>query len=196
VPDIMGNRLRVIIAAIVMSLTPVISLAQSDDVTEKGEVAGYAGGAFGLGSHPVVGASTGVAFAKYAMGLIDISYTPFGENTLRVRPPNEIVQHSGVYDFNLSMHIRVPVTKRWAPYGIVGAGLMYDTFDLAKVTVPGTAVFNSHSETYFGFHTGAGVRYYIREGWGIRPEIKVVMSNRTYVCATIGIFYVLPSNWP
>ena len=188
-------RSRVLIAAAVMVLVPMIALGQSDE-TDNGEVAGYSGGAFGLGSHPVVGASTGAGFARYAMGIIDISYTPFGENTLRVRPANEIVRHSGVYDFNFGIHIRIPVTKRLAPYAIVGAGLMYDTFDLAKATVPGTAVFQSHSETYFGFHTGAGLRYYVREHWGIRPETKVVMSNRTYVSASIGIFYVLPSYWP
>jgi len=189
------KRWRVILAAIVMMVAPVIVLAQSEE-TENGEVAGYTGGAFGIGAHPAVGASTGVWYGQYVMGLLDISYAPFGQNTLRARPANEIVQHSGLYDFNLSLHLQVPVTHRWRPYGIVGSGLMYDTFDLARVTVPGTTIFHSHSETYFGFHTGGGLRYYFAEHWGIRPEVKVVISSRTYVCASVGVFYILPSDWP
>ena len=50
-------------------------------------------------------------------------------------------------------------------------------------------------EFNFGFHTGGGVRYYIREGWGIRPELKVVVSHRTYTRFTIGFFYTLPTGW-
>jgi len=193
--NLMKYRVRVMITAVVSVLVPVTVLAQ-DNETETGEVAGYGGGAFGLGAYPLVGASAGAGFSRYAMALIDISYAPLGQQTLRRREASEVVRRSGLYDFNFSLHIRVPVAKRWAPYGIVGGGLMYDNFDLAKVTPSGTAVFHSRNENNFGFHTGAGVRYYIREGWGIRPELKVVASKRTYVCASIGIFYVLPSNWP
>lgn len=189
------NKSRVLIAVVVMAFTPMITFGQSD-VTENGEVAGYAGGAFALGTHPVVGGTVGAGFARYAMGIIDISYAPFGQHTLRSRPANEIVQHSGLYDFNFSLHIRIPATRRWVPYGILGAGLLYNVFDLAKVTAPGVAVFHAHSENNFGFHTGAGLRYYVGEHWGIRPEAKVVISNRTYICASIGVFYTLPSDWP
>lgn len=46
------------------------------------------------------------------------------------------------------------------------------------------------------FQTGAGLRYYVGDKWGIRPELKVIISSRTFTAVSMGVFYVLPSNWP
>ncbi|MCX6630180.1 MAG: hypothetical protein NTW28_21390, partial [Candidatus Solibacter sp.] len=60
----------------------------------------------------------------------------------------------------------------------------------------GIAVVSHYSDFDFGFHTGAGLRYYVRENWGIRPELKVIVSKQTYTRLSVGIFYVLPAGWP
>jgi hypothetical protein len=98
-----------------------------------------------------------------------------------------------LFDFNFGFHIRVPVRKRWAPYAILGGGLLFDSF--RAVSGPQGALI-SIDEFNFGFHTGGGVRYYIREDWGVRPEFKFVVSNRTYTRFTVAVFYNLPSYWP
>jgi hypothetical protein len=176
--------------------------AQSSE-TEVGEMAAFGGLTLGLGTTGAVGASSGTAFSKYALGLIEVAFSPVGNTTLRHRigPP---VENSRLFDFNGSFHIRIPVRKRWAPYGIVGGGILFDSFraiptrppENGDTTTPAPPpVVFAVDEFNFGFHTGGGLRYYIREDWGIRPEFKVVISNRTYTRFTIGIFVNVSSDW-
>ena len=175
--------------------------AQSGDVG-TGEVSAFGGGVFGLGTHPAVGGSSGISFSKYGIGLIEVAFSPIGENTLRHRT-GPSPESSRLFDFNGSFHIRIPVRRRWAPYGIVGGGLLFDSFRViptrppeneSGMPAPPSPVI-AVDELNFGFHTGAGVRYYIREDWGIRPEFKVIISNRTYTRFTIGIFVNVSSDW-
>jgi hypothetical protein len=202
-----------IIAIVFCLLTPLSGLHAQTFEGDEGEVTAFGGGAFAIGTHPVVGGSTGTAFSKYAMGLIEVAFSPMGQDTLRHRigPRPET---SRLFDFNGSFHIQIPVRKRWAPYGILGGGLLFDSFRVVPTptpengqppattpptatpptTTPPTAAI-AINEFNFGFHTGGGFRYYIREGWGIRPEFKVIVSNRTYTRFTIGFFYNLSTGW-
>lgn len=182
-----GNLLAIVFCA----LAPAVLIAQPGEY-DIGEVAAFGGGSFGTGAHPVVGASTGIAFARNAIGLFETAFTPMGQDTLRRPPSMAGQQDSRLYDFNLSLHVRIPVRERWAPYGILGGGLLYNTYRF----VSGPQGLVAASDVNFGFHTGAGLRYYIREDLGIRPECKVIVSNRTYTRITVGIFYNLPVGWP
>jgi hypothetical protein len=185
---------RVLVAALCM-LAPAVLYAQADE-TDVGEAAAFTGGAFGLGSHPIVGGSLGTTFWRYGMALIETSFSPLDSNTLRVLPGAPAAQTSHLYDLNLSVHIRIPVRRRWAPYAILGGGFLWDKYNLNLVGPQGVAAVSRYTNFNFGFHTGAGLRYYIRENWGIRPEVKVVVSTRPYTRVSMGIFYVLPVNWP
>jgi hypothetical protein len=176
---------------------PATLPAQSGD-TDVGEVAAFGGGGFGMGTHPVVGGSTGIAFSKYGIALIEGSFMAMGQDTLRGQPP--VIQPLGVvnetkrshlYDVNTSFHIRVPVRERWAPYVLVGAGILFNTYRSVVTQEAGYVAFD---DLNFGFHTGGGLRYYIGKYWGIRPELKVVVSNQAYTRFTIGVFYTT-SGW-
>jgi hypothetical protein len=176
--------------AIVLNLpTTVFGQSGEDDV---GEVAVFGGGSFGNGSHPVVGGSTGTAFSRYGMALVEAAFMPMGTDTLRRQTNISGVQDSKLFDFNLSFHIRIPVRERWAPYGILGAGFIFQPFQ-AIVGSQGALV--GIEDYKFAFHTGAGVRYYIRQDWGIRPEFKVIIGPRTFTRFSVGFFYNLPPNW-
>jgi hypothetical protein len=139
-----------------------------------------------------VGGSTGLAFSRYAIGLIETAFTPMGEDTLRNRTAQS-PQNSRLFDFNASFHIRVPVRERWAPYAILGGGLLFNSF--RGISGP-EGLLVAVDDFNFGFHTGGGVRYYVRPDWGLRPEFKVIVSDRTYTRFTVGIFYNLPAGWP
>jgi hypothetical protein len=169
------------------------ALSAQPGATDVGEVSGFGGGSFGLGTHPVVGAASGYAFSRYAMGLLEVSYTALQNDTLRHRDPGMTPQDSHLFDFNFGFHIRVPVRDRWAPYGIVAGGILFDSFQ--AVTGPQGALLKI-DDFKFGFHTGGGVRYYIREDWGIRPEFRVIISTRKYTRFSVGVFYNLPPEWP
>jgi hypothetical protein len=178
-------------AAVFCALMPAAPAAQSSDA-DAGEVAVFGGGSFGLGAHPVVGGSTGVGFARNAMALFEVAFTPMGQATLRRPPAGVAQQDSRLFDFNLSFHIRVPVRERWAPYAILGGGLLWNPY----YYVSGAQGLLSSGEVNFGFHTGGGLRYYIRPDLGIRPECKVIVSTRTHTRFTVGVFYNLPTDWP
>jgi hypothetical protein len=174
-----------------------ISLCAQPDETEGGEVSAFTGGILGLGSHPTFGGSAGGVISKYALALFEGSYTPLGQSTIQPWPARSTVARSHLTDFNVSFHIRIPIKhSRWSPYGIAGVGLLWDALRQETVDPHGIAVSYHWNQFNAGFHTGGGVRYFIGENWGIRPEFKVIISKETYTRASIGIFYVVPSTWP
>lgn len=186
-------RIRFLICVYMLASAALVAQSGDGDV---GEVAVFAGGAFGIGSHPVVGGSAGTAFSRYGMALIETSFLPLGSQTVRVFPNAPAAQSSHLYHFNGSIHIRVPVRERWAPYGILGAGAIWNTYRRSVIGPRGIAVVSHYGDFDFAFHTGGGVRYYIGENWGIRPEVKVIVSRQTYTQFSIGFFAVLPTDWP
>jgi len=185
----------VLLPLAVFALTAAGLSAQSGD-SEAGEVAAFGGGVMGVGSHPAVGGSVGLAFSRLAMLLVETSFSPLGSTSMRPAAPGAVLDASRLYDLNLGLHIRIPVRDRWAPYAILGGGALWNTFDQTVTGPGGSAAVSHHSNFDFGFHTGAGLRYYIRDNWGIRPEVKVVVSKQTYTRLSIGIFYVIPQSWP
>jgi hypothetical protein len=153
----------------------------------------YSGGTFGMGSHPLIGGSSGFGFSRHGMAFLEGSYSPLGHDILWPRHDVQSPQDSHLFDVMVGTHIRFPIGERWAPYALVGGGLVFDTF--RAYAGPQGALIRIE-DFKMAFQTGGGVRYYIRENWGIRPEFKVVVSSRTYTRMAIGVFYTLPPNWP
>ena len=174
--------------------TPAALRAQPPD-HDFGEVSAFTGGNFGVGSHWTVGGATGLSFSRYGMVLFEGSYTPMGNDTVRSHPAGYSVQSSRLMDLNLTFHITIPVRERLVPYVILGGGPLWVSYDQAVAGSQGAALTHVN-EWNFGFHTGGGVRYYIRDNWGVRPEFKVIVSNRIYTRLSVGIFYNLPTGWP
>jgi hypothetical protein len=168
--------------------------AQAGDV-DVGEFSGFGGGFFGAGAHGTVGGSAGIAFSRYAMAFIDTTYMPLGQNTIQPWPAKSTVSQSHLYDFAVDFHFRVPVKERWAPYAIMGAPLLLNSLRQDTVDARGNPVTYNYKQLNGGFHTGAGLRYYVGNNWGIRPEVKVIVSRQTYVLFTIGVFWVTPASW-
>ena len=189
--SVLLSPLRVFAAAVI-ALTPAAVYGQSGE-TDVGELAIHGGGTFGTGTHPAVAASTGIAFARRGMALLDVAYTPMGHDILWRRHDVQSPQNSQLFEFMFSSHIRFPVKARLAPYAIIGGGLLFNTF--RGYTGPQGALVGIE-DFKFGVQTGGGVRYYLGENWGIRPEFKVIVSSQTYTRMSIGVFYVVPPLWP
>ena len=173
-----------------LAVAPLFGQSAEEDV---GEVNGFAGGSFGAGSRAVVGAGAGVALSRHGMALLEGMYMPLGREILWRRSDIQRPQDSYLLNLGLSFQIRFPVGDRWAPYGIIGSGLVYNAYR-APASAEGRLM---DMQDFKGeFHTGAGVRYYVGEKWGIRPEVKVIISSRTFTTVSMGVFYVLPSYLP
>ncbi len=189
--------------------------AQWDDSEHDGEFSAYFGPVFGsqsstspdtasaglfspgFGIHPVVGATTGASWGRWGTAAIDISFMPMGSDTLRKVAPVADLKNSFLYDFSLNFRIGPThrTGRRISPYGIVGGGLLYARYDALDSRRSGVQ-YSSRSTTNFGFNTGGGVSYYIGENWGIRPEVKVCVSARTFVQVSFGVFAVVSNiDW-
>jgi opacity protein-like surface antigen len=164
------------------------ALAQSD-AREAGEIGIYAGPTAGaLGSHAAVGSNFGRAFSRYTIALFDLSFAPLGARTL-LTYPGVVTTQSRLYDFNFTVHVRVPVHKRWGPYGILGGGLVFNTYEKQILEPGGVAHLDGKSYAAFGFETGGGVRYYAAENWGIRAEYRCTFSTQNFSRVLGGVFY-------
>ena len=175
---------------------PQMASAQSGETDGSGEVAVLGGGAFGIGGRPAVMGSAGVAISRYGMLMVDTSFNPMGSYTIQPWPARSTVDRSLLYDFGLDFHVRIPVGERWAPYGIAGVGLLWDLVRQHTVDAQGQSLVNHFNQFNGAFHTGAGLRYYVGKTWGIRPEVRVIVSKQIYTQVMMGIFYVTPPNWP
>ena len=172
------------------------SPARAQAETDVGEVSALGGATFGIGAKPAISASAGLAFSKYGMGLVTVTFMPMGQHTLHGSVPPSTIDNSYAFDFGADFHIRIPIGERWAPYGIGGAGLMWNVIKQGAVDSNGIRVVRHLDQFNGALHTGAGLRYYIRQDWGIRPELKVIVSKQVYTQFMVGLFYVTPPSWP
>jgi opacity protein-like surface antigen len=169
--------------------SPAVLLAQAGS-HGVGEVSGYGGLTVGpVGTRAAAGASTGLAFSRYASGLMDFSYMPLGAGTLQSFPPEIAIKGSALFDLNLSLHIRIPAKRRWEPYGILGAGVLFSSYQLASRGGAGVISYASRSDTDLGFETGAGFRYFVKRNWGVRTEMRYTVSHRSFGRILTGVFY-------
>jgi opacity protein-like surface antigen len=156
---------------------------------DAGEVSVFTGGAFGAaGTRPTVGGSTGVSASRYAIALVETSYIPLGGDLLAHHPAGP-VSGSKLFDFNFAVHVRVPVKRRWEPYGLLGPALLFNPFRVQVILIDGTVAHRGFSDSKFGFEVGGGVRYYVHETWGIRAEHRSTISTRNFSRIQAGIFY-------
>ena len=192
-----GWRAAAIVLSAALALLPAVASAQRPE-GESGEISaigGIAGGS-GLGVQPTVTGSAGYAFSKWGMVLFDTSYLPMGNHTIQSWPAPADVHKSWTLDFGMDIHIRIPVKAKWEPYGIVGTGVLWNSLH-ANDTIANQFVVEKHFNQVNGaLHTGGGFRYHVSENWGVRSEVKVIVSKQIYTQMLMGVFYVTPPNWP
>src|SRR5579883_185849 len=151
---------------------PVMAQAGEKDV---GELAALGGGTFGIGAHPTATGSAGIAFSRYAMALFETTYMPMGNHTIQSWPDRSTIDRSYTIDFGFNVHIRIPVHHRWEPYAIAGTGVLWNLIRQDTVNLRGNAVVKHYDQFNGALHTGGGLRFYVGQNWGIRPECKVIV---------------------
>ena len=86
-----------------------------------------------------------------------------------------------------------PINGKWVPYGILGPSAVWSGYHYATVGPNGARKVVYKEDLNFGFHTGAGLRYHVNQTWGIRPEVRVVITNQTFVVFSLGMFFRVDS---
>ena len=190
------NLRIVVIATAVFAVRPTVLPAQAGE-SSAGEFSGYTGVAFqSINTHPTVGASTGLSFSRYGIALIDASYIPLGSSTLRNYAKPVTINSSRLYDFNFTIHVRLPLRERWEPYGIAGAAFLFSSYQVASIDKAGSVgAFAGRTDANFGFETGGGLRYYVAKNWGVRMELRYTASTRGFTRLLSGLFYQFEGDW-
>jgi len=154
--------------------------------TEPGtaEVTGFAGFVSGIGTHGTIGGDLAYAHTKRLLLVGEFAFIPAGSEAAGV-----VKASAKAYDFNGGIHYQFKIKEPKAvPYVAGGLGVLHSTGSV-KVSGFGGAFSQSASATDFYLNFGGGLRYYISDHWGIRPELKIYAGDDTFMRLAIGIFY-------
>jgi opacity protein-like surface antigen len=186
-----------LLAGIAFVSTALVLPAQDDHI-ETSELSSYAGaGGLGKGfANAWVGGSAGVSTSKYFMAVLDTSFISLGPNTLQTNPDIVGTRRSRLYDFNFDGQILIPIHYRIRPYGLIGAGVLWNTYEVAAVRPNGVAYFAGRDDAKFGFQTGGGARIFVREDFGFRAEYRFTVSTQHLNRVLFGVFYQFEGTWP
>jgi hypothetical protein len=156
------------------------------------EVAGFVGAAAGPGTHAVYGGSVGIATSEHLMPLLEFSYFGLGDRPFNVPgwyTPSFRIHDSSVWDVNAGMHVQFPTqTWKFVPYAAFGLGFNRSRFTSTHERFM-LLYSEDYSDTSFAVNAGGGVRFPIRGGLGVRPELKIFTGGETYGRISIGVYY-------
>ena len=152
------------------------------------EVAGHVGVVGGIGSHAVFGGTIGAPVTDKLILLGDLSYIPMGGASVTI---NGITTSSSAkaINFNGTVQYQFTPTRGVVPYAAAGLGFLRSSFETSRSgSGPGTFnVSGSSTDAYFNF--GGGLRYYVNERWGFKPDFQFFSGSNTFVRFAGGIFY-------
>ena len=149
------------------------------------------------GNHLHLGGTFGAAVRERLFVFGELGYAPLtGNSTTTVVDgvPVRISASAKLVDFGGGVQYNLPTDWNFEPYvvGAVGAGR---TSASGSAHVPGSNidVSLSTSDTKARLGVGVGVRYYVSERWGVRPELRIDRylgtGGTTAVRYTVGVFY-------
>lgn len=152
-----------------------------------GEASVFLGPALGgTGTKFAIAGSIGTVTDRYVIVMLESGYIPMGNRSLVAH--STLVRESGLYDFNVTGHVRVPLRSRWEPYGILAPALLYNHYQRAGTLPNGSGYYFGAGDVKFGFETGAGTRFYWQKIWGFRGEYRYTITTRNFSSIMVGIF--------
>jgi Outer membrane protein beta-barrel domain len=152
------------------------------------EVTGHLGIVSGIGSHGSFGGSLGVPVTDKLILSGDLSYIPMGGGSATVQGSTTSVG-ARAFNFNGTLQYQFKQTRAFAPYAGAGLGVLHSSFDTSSNVLGAPSFSASGSSTDLYFNIGGGLRYFINDRWGFRPEFMVFAGPNTYVRLAGGIFY-------
>jgi hypothetical protein len=152
------------------------------------EVAGHLGIVSGIGSHASFGGSLGVPVNNRFILFGDLSYIPMGGGSVTSSGATASAG-ARAFNFNGTLQYQFKQTNAVVPYAGAGLGLLHSSFD-SSTNIPGSPPISvSGSSTDLYFNIGGGLRYFVNQRWGFRPELMIFAGPSTYVRLAGGIFY-------
>jgi hypothetical protein len=181
------RRLFLIVTAGLFAMT---GLGYAQDM-EKGQIeaTGQIGLVSGIGTHGAFGGSFGGALSEHVLAFGEFLYIPLGSSTVRVLGVNQSVS---ARSFNFDGGLQYQFRKHgvMVPYAGVGLGLLHSSASISNsFSFQGFNFSTGGSSNDFYVNLGGGVRYYVTEQWGFRPEFTIFAGPNTFVRIGAGVFY-------
>jgi hypothetical protein len=176
----------------VLVMTPFVIVATVASSYAQGapgnvEVAGHLGIVSGIGSHGSFGGSLGVPVSDNFIVSGDLSYIPMGGGSVTALGSTTSAG-ARAFNFNGTLQYQFKRTHALVPYAGAGLGFLHSSFE-ASSSISGSSFSVSGSSTDLYFNIGGGLRYFVNEHWGFRPELMVFAGPNAYVRIAGGIFY-------
>ena len=179
----MAGRLLVMAAFVVVTSVP--SYGQALGNFEATANLGVVGG---IGSHASFGGSIGAPITDNLILSGDLSYIPMGGGTVTFFG-STTSSSAKALNFNGNLQYQFKPTHSVVPYAGGGLGFLRSSVSSSS-NIPGQGPVNvSASSTDVYVNVGGGLRYYVKERWGIRPEFMIFAGSNTFVRFAGGIFY-------
>jgi opacity protein-like surface antigen len=153
------------------------------------EATGQLGFVSGIGTHVAVGGSVAGALNERVLVHGEFLYIPLGSSTVNVLGVNRDVSARA---FNLDGGLQYQFRKygSMVPYAGVGLGLLHSSASIPNnFSFQGLNFSTGGSSNDFYVNLGGGVRYYVTEQWGVRPEFTIFAGPNTFVRIGAGVFY-------
>jgi hypothetical protein len=152
------------------------------------EVTGHLGIVSGIGSHGSFGGSLGVPVSNNLILSGDLSYIPMGGSNVTVQGATSS-SSAKAFNFNGTLQYQFKQQRAIAPYAGAGLGMLHSSFDTSSNIAGAPSFSASGSSTDLYFNIGGGMRYFVNERWGFKPELMIFAGPNTYVRLAGGIFY-------
>jgi outer membrane protein with beta-barrel domain len=183
-------RIRRIALIATVGLFVMAGVGYGQDM-QKGQIeaTGQIGFVSGIGTHGAFGGSVGGAVNEHVLVYGEFLYIPLGSSTVSVLGVNRSVS-ARAFNFDGGLQYQFRKYGSMVPYAGVGLGLLHSTADISNnFTFQGLNFSTGGSSNDFYVNLGGGVRYYVNEQWGVRPEFTIFAGPNTFVRIGAGVFY-------
>ena len=153
------------------------------------EATGQIGFVSGIGTHGAFGGSVGGALSEHVLAIGEFLYIPLCSGTGRI---NGVTQSVSGRSFSFDGGLQYQFRKHGSmvPYAGVGLGLLHSSVSSSSsFSFQGFNFSTGGSSNDFYANLGGGVRYYMTEQWGFRPEFTIFAGSNTFVRSGAGVFY-------
>lgn len=174
-----------------MLLMVALTAGAADPRPGTTQVTGYAGLITGIGTHSNAGIGVAYTASRRVALAAEFSYAPGGREFIGGQRFG-VESETDSYEFHAGFHYLFPRRRaRLIPYGAFGMGGIYTSASTTIVsgTLPRQPMRVRASSTDFYVNVGGGLRYYLSEHWGLRPELKLFAGQETFVRLAVGVFY-------
>ena len=143
----------------------------------------------GIGTHGSFGGGIGVGLTPRILGYAEFSYIPLGSASSSIPILGlQAGSSAKAMDFNLGGRYEFSGNRTMAPYAAAGLGILHSRSSFTS-TVGGTTISGEGSSSDLFFNFGGGLRYFVNDRWGWKPELMIFAGPDTFIRLGGGIFY-------